>query len=47
MLYTADMLQQDFQNAQILDLEETVLELNEGLFHTGAAAVINLTLQKN
>jgi len=47
MLYTADMLRQDFPNTRILDSEETVLELNEGPFHAGPAAVINVTLQKN
>ena len=47
MLYTADMLRKDFRDAHILELEETVLELNEGAFHEGPAAVINLTLRKN
>ena len=47
MLYTAEMLHQDFQSSKILNLEETVVQLNEGSFHNGPAAVINLTLQKN
>ena len=47
MLYTADMLRSDFQNTRILDLDETVVTLHEGPFHEGAAAVINLAMQKN
>ncbi|MEJ2049533.1 MAG: class I SAM-dependent methyltransferase [Calditrichota bacterium] len=46
MLYTTDMLAQDFAGLQIIELEETETMLNEGPYHHGTAAVINLLAQK-
>lgn len=46
MLYTGEMLREDFRGMDILGLEETVTELREGLFHRGPAAVARLVLQK-
>jgi cyclopropane fatty-acyl-phospholipid synthase-like methyltransferase len=46
MLYTADMLRRDFSGFRIEELEETDTELDEGSYHHGSAAVINLLAQK-
>ena len=46
MLYTTALLQHDFASAYFLELQETVQDLKEGIYHDGPAAVINLTLQK-
>ena len=46
MLYTSEMLQQDFLGGGVLELTETVTELNEGRYHHGRASVIRLVLQK-
>ena len=46
MLYTKDMLAQDFVGLQIIELEETEAELDEGPYHHGTASVINLLAQK-
>jgi SAM-dependent methyltransferase len=40
LLYTADILRADFAGAQVLQLEETVVQLDEGHMHHGAAAVV-------
>jgi SAM-dependent methyltransferase len=42
LLYTIPMLQDDFQDLQILQLDETDVELNQGPFHKGEAAIIRL-----
>lgn len=42
MLYTAQMLQQDFSDLRIEFLEETETTLEEGPFHSGKAAVVQL-----
>jgi SAM-dependent methyltransferase len=47
MLYTLEMLQQDFADAEILLAEETVAILEEGQYHWGYAALTRLVLSKN
>ena len=42
MLYSADLLRDDFATADILELEETETELAEGPYHAGRAAVVRL-----
>ncbi len=46
ILYTAQQLQEDFADMTILELEDSVEFLQEGNYHTGEAAVINLLAQK-
>ncbi len=48
MLYTADMLRADFAlpQAEILLLEETLTELQEGTYHRGTAAVVRLVAMR-
>ena len=40
MLYTPDMLQQDFKDLEVLEIVETVTKLQEGQYHNGPAAVV-------
>lgn len=42
MLYTADMMKDDFQLLEIQQLEECIAELNEGKYHCGESAVVRL-----
>lgn len=42
MLYTADMLRSDFASAVIHELAETITDLDEGPYHRGRAAVVQL-----
>jgi 2-polyprenyl-3-methyl-5-hydroxy-6-metoxy-1,4-benzoquinol methylase len=46
MLYQAKMLRQDFNGEKIIELTETITELNEGQYHHGKASVIRLVLQQ-
>jgi SAM-dependent methyltransferase len=46
MLYTADMLQQDFEGMEIQLLEEREVILQEGTFHNGAGYVTRLVATK-
>lgn len=46
MLYTAEMLREDFQQLQILDLSEKRVHLTEGPYHTGDAEVVRLLARK-
>ncbi len=46
MLFTADMLAEDFAEAEVLELEEKVIELAEGRFHEGPAAVVRMLAQR-
>lgn len=46
MLYTADMLRNDFGMGERLLLEEVITGLNEGPYHRGQAAVVRLILRK-
>lgn len=41
-LYTIDDLSGDFANYEFLELAEKEVELNEGLYHNGTAAVVRL-----
>lgn len=47
MLYSSEMLRQDFASGEILELTETITELHEGQYHNGKATVIRLILQKS
>jgi SAM-dependent methyltransferase len=40
LLYTAEILQQDFTGAEALELSESVVELEEGKMHSGKGAVV-------
>ncbi|MCX2739031.1 class I SAM-dependent methyltransferase [Pontibacter anaerobius] len=46
MLYTADMLRQDFSGLQINQLEELETELQEGPYHSGKGFVTRLVATK-
>lgn len=46
MLYTAEMMQDDFKLLETQHLEECVTELNEGKYHCGEGAVIRLLAKK-
>jgi SAM-dependent methyltransferase len=41
LLYTTDILRQDFAAAEILSLEEATVSLDEGRMHRGPAAVVH------
>jgi cyclopropane fatty-acyl-phospholipid synthase-like methyltransferase len=45
MLYTADMLREEFREGEILRLEEILTGLNEGPYHRGTAAVVGLIVK--
>ena len=45
MLYTADMLREEFREGEILRLEEILTGLNEGPYHRGTAAVVRLVVK--
>jgi cyclopropane fatty-acyl-phospholipid synthase-like methyltransferase len=45
MLYTADMLREEFREGEILRLEEILTGLNEGPYHRGTAAVVRLIVK--
>jgi 2-polyprenyl-3-methyl-5-hydroxy-6-metoxy-1,4-benzoquinol methylase len=47
MLYTADLLRQDFAGAEFLHLQETTAELNEGPYHAGMAALTQMAARKS
>lgn len=47
LLYTADILRQDFDAAQALELEEAEIQLDEGRMHRGPAAVVRAVFRKN
>lgn len=46
MLYEPEMLRQDFAGGEIVELSETITELDEGQYHRGKASVIRLVLQQ-
>lgn len=46
MLFTPDMLQDDFAGFEVVECDETETVLNEGPFHTGRAAVIRFVARK-
>jgi SAM-dependent methyltransferase len=46
LLYTAQLLRQDFAAAEVVELAESEVELNEGRMHSGRAAVVRGVLRK-
>lgn len=46
MLFSIDEIKSDFENYEILELEEKEIELSEGLFHNGTGAVIRFVGRK-
>lgn len=46
MLYTAEMLKQDFAGLEFLVLEEKEREVHEGRYHNGPSAVVQLVARK-
>lgn len=46
MLYSAEMMKNDFKLLEIQELKECVVELNEGKYHCGDGAVIRLLALK-
>ncbi len=46
MLFSIEELQVDFENYEIIELVETVIELNEGVFHNGQGSVIRFVGKK-
>ena len=47
MLYTSNMLRQEFREGEILQLEETLADLSEGPYHRGTASVVRLVMKRN
>ena len=45
-LFSIEEIQADFSNYEIIQLEETEIELNEGLFHNGKGSVIRFVGKK-
>jgi cyclopropane fatty-acyl-phospholipid synthase-like methyltransferase len=46
MLYTAEMLRQEFREMEILLLEERLTDLSEGSHHRGKSSVVRLILKR-
>lgn len=46
MLFSVEMLREDFASLKNLEITETLTELREGLYHVGEAAVIRVTGEK-
>jgi 2-polyprenyl-3-methyl-5-hydroxy-6-metoxy-1,4-benzoquinol methylase len=46
MLFSIDELKSDFENYEIIELEEKEIELSEGLFHKGKGSVIRFVGRK-
>ena len=47
MLYTVDMMRNDFKLLEIQQLEESIVSLDEGKYHAGDAAVVRLQAKKS
>lgn len=45
MLYSAEILREDFRDAKVIELEETETQLCEGRYHSGIAALIRGVFQ--
>jgi len=41
LLYTADLLREDFAGAEVLELEEVKVDIDEGTKHSGLSAVVH------
>ena len=46
MLFSVEELKSDFENYEIIALEEKEIELNEGIFHNGKGSVVRFIGQK-
>lgn len=46
LLFSIEEIQSEFQDYEIIELDEKEVELNEGLYHKGKAAVIRFTARK-
>lgn len=46
-LFSIDELKSDFQNFEVIELEEKEIQLNEGQFHNGLGMVIRFVGRKN
>ena len=46
LLYTAEILQKDFKAAEVLELLEAEVDLDEGSMHRGRAAVVHGVFRK-
>jgi cyclopropane fatty-acyl-phospholipid synthase-like methyltransferase len=46
LLYTAEILQRDFAGAEVLELQEVEINLDEGRLHRGRAAVVHGVFRK-
>jgi 2-polyprenyl-3-methyl-5-hydroxy-6-metoxy-1,4-benzoquinol methylase len=46
MLFSIDEIKSDFDNYEIIELEEKVIELEEGLFHNGESSIIRFVGRK-
>jgi hypothetical protein len=46
LLYTAGILQKDFTGAEVLELLEVDIDLDEGRMHRGRAAVVHGVFRK-
>lgn len=46
MLYSSELLKTDFEMAQVIELQETEVELREGSYHSGLASVVRAIFQK-
>jgi hypothetical protein len=46
MLFSEEELQDDFSGFRIQFLEERIVNLNEGEFHSGESAVVRLVAEK-
>ena len=46
MLFSIDEIKSDFDNYEIIELEEKEVELKEGLFHNGKSSVIRFVGRK-
>ena len=46
LLYTAEQLKKDFAQAEVVELQEAVVELEEGRLHSGPGAVVQGVFRK-
>jgi cyclopropane fatty-acyl-phospholipid synthase-like methyltransferase len=46
LLYTAELLRQDFAGAEVVQLEETQIHLDEGHMHRGSASVVHAVFRR-
>jgi SAM-dependent methyltransferase len=46
LLYTADILRQDFPAAEVLEMHESEIQLDEGRLHRGSAAVVRAVFRR-